>query len=197
MSTRKFEELKKQTQNVALIWKCTRGVSPANVANDLDKAMLNWMSSLTDSLGIWISKGVNMTDGELILARANFGSVVESWLRLYYTIYQDDYNKNPFKDKNGNAVRREKLRFVDLQEHSTGILWANKNSWEYLWIDSARNKRNAIHSFEFKNIGTPMDFINDIDKLYDFVDSIIEKFPPVEDIIDTLPNGYVWNPCSS
>jgi len=56
--------------------------------------MLDWMSQLTQCLSIWIDKGLDMTDGELILARTNLGSIVECWLKFFYYVYYDDYQKN-------------------------------------------------------------------------------------------------------
>ena len=191
MAERKqFETLLMHTKNVAVIWKNTRGISPDEVADKLDKAMLEWMRDLTQSLKIWIDKGQNMTDGELILARANLGSVVESWLRLFYTVFIEDYNKNPILDSKGKTVPLHKANFVDLQKYSCNILWADKNSKEYMWVDSVRKKRNAIHSFEEKDIGTPQDFIEDINELYSFVEKVMSHFPPVEDCMDVLPYGY-------
>ncbi len=46
--------------------------------------MLEWQSELTITLKIWIDKGLTMSTGELILARANLGAVVESWLKFFY-----------------------------------------------------------------------------------------------------------------
>lgn len=184
-----FESLLINTKNVAMIWKKTRGISPNEVADKLDKAMLEWMSDLTQSLKIWIDKGQDMTDGELILARANLGSVVESWLRLFYTIYTEDYNNNSISNK-GKAIPPHKASFKDLQDYSCDILWEDKNSKEYIWVDSIRKKRNAIHSFEEKDIGTPQDFIEDINELYSFVERVMNQLPPIEDCMDALPCGY-------
>ena len=65
----KYEVLKIQTMNMALIWKDVHGIATEATARKLDIAMLDWMSSLTDALQIWIKKGYYMTEGELILAK--------------------------------------------------------------------------------------------------------------------------------
>ena len=65
----KYEVLKIQTKNMALVWKTARGIIPSSVADKMDDAMLDWTVQLTDTLQIWIDKGSSMTDGELILAR--------------------------------------------------------------------------------------------------------------------------------
>ena len=81
---RKYDVLVILTNNAALIWKEARGIAPDSAADKLEDAMLEWQSELTKSLKIWIDKGLTMTTGELILARANLGAVVESCLKFFY-----------------------------------------------------------------------------------------------------------------
>ena len=72
-----FDTLTILTNDTMLIWKDHR-FALHNAASKLDLAMLNWLRELTETLKIWIEKGLDMTEGELILARANLGAVVES-----------------------------------------------------------------------------------------------------------------------
>ena len=44
-----YEVLRLQTNNMALVWKESRGIAPDSVADKLDDAMLKWMSELTDA----------------------------------------------------------------------------------------------------------------------------------------------------
>ena len=189
-----FDILTIQTNNTALIWKDVHGIAPDNAAKKLDIAMLDWQSELTKTLKIWLDKGLDMTVGELILARANLGAVVESWLRFFYCVFYDDYINQPMKNKKGQILEPEKdMRFEDLKRFSTGILWDDEKSKDYLWVDSIQKKRNAIHSFTYKDIGTPLDFLLDVDYLCEFVDMILNHLPPVEDYIECYPAGYVLN----
>ncbi len=189
-----FDILTIQTNNTALIWKDVHGIAPDNAAKKLDIAMLDWQSELTKTLKIWIDKGLDITVGELILARANLGAVVESWLRFFYCVFYDDYINQPMKNKKGQILEPENdMRFEDLKKFSTGILWDDEKSQDYLWVDSIQKKRNAIHSFTYKDIGTPLDFLLDVDYLCEFVDMILNHLPPVEDYIECYPAGYVPN----
>ena len=181
------------TNNEALLWKQSRGYSPDSVADKLDNAMLEWQSELTQTLKIWIDKGLAMTTGELILARANLGAVVESWLKFFYSVYYEDYCQSPIT-KRGKMVEPEKAQFEELKNFSTGKLWDDTSSPEYLWVNSVQYKRNAIHSFGYRDIGTPQDFLDDIDHLYIFADNVLSHFPPLEDHIKAYPVGYVMNP---
>ena len=159
----------------------------------LDDAMLEWQSELTKTLKIWIDKGLAMTTGELILARANLGAVVESWLKFFYCVYYDDYCKNPITNNKGKMIEPEKASFNDLKDFSCGKLWDDKNSPEYTWFDSVQHKGNAIHSFRYRDIGTTLGFLDDINHLYNFVDNVLSHFPPLEDCIEAYPAGYVTN----
>lgn len=189
-----FDILTIQTYNTALIWKDVHGIAPDNAAKKLDIAMLDWQSELTKTLKIWVDKGLDMTVGELILARANLGAVVESWLRFFYCVFYDDYINQPMKNKKGQILEPENdMRFEDLKKFSTGILWDDEKSKDYLWVDSIQKKRNAIHSFTYKDIGTPLDFLLDVDYLCEFVDMILTHLPPVEYYIECYPAGYVLN----
>lgn len=189
-----FDILTIQTNNVSLLWKNVHGIAPDNAAKKLDIAMLDWQSELTKTLKIWIDKGLDMTVGELILARANLGAVVESWLRFFYCVFYDDYINQPMVNKKGKVLEPEKdMRFEDLKNFSTGILWDDDKSSDYLWVDSIQHKRNAIHSFTYKELGTPADFLLDVDRLCEFVDMILNHLPPVEEYIECYPAGYVLN----
>ena len=189
-----FDILTIQTYNTALIWKDVHGIAPDNAAKKLDIAMLDWQSELTKTLKIWVDKGLDMTVGELILARANLGAVVESWLLFFYCVLYDDYINQQMKNKKGQILEPENdMRFEDLKKFSTGILWDDEKSKDYLWVDSIQKKRNAIHSFTYKDIGTPLDCLIDVDYLCEFVDMILTHLPPVEDYIECNPAGYVLN----
>lgn len=196
MAKSRYDVLVILTNNAALLWKEARGIAPDSAADKLDDAMLEWQSELTKTLSIWIDKGLTMTSGELILARANLGAVVESWLKFFYCVYYEDYCKSPITNNKGKMIEPEKASFGNLKEFSNGKLWDDVNSPEYSWVDSVQHKRNAIHSFRYRDIGTPLEFMDDIDHLYSFVDNVLSHFPPLEDCIEAYPAGYVMNPYS-
>jgi len=189
MQYTKYELLKIKTNNTVLVWKESYGIASNEAYFKIDKAMLNWHIELTNTLEIWLNKGLDMTDGELILAYANLGAVVESWLKFFYSVYYDDYCKNPIIIKN-KMVEPEGMKFEMLKNFSVEKLWNNKESEGYIWVDSIQHKRNAIHSFQFRAIGTPATFLDDIEHLYDFVDDVLSHLPPIEDCIESYPTGY-------
>lgn len=162
---------------------------PNSVADKMDNAMLNWITELTETLSIWIHKGIHLTDGELILAKTNLGALTECWLKFFYCVYYEDYLKNPKLNTKGVIVEPNKMSFESLKLFSVGILWEKGDS-NYLWVEKVQHQRNSIHAFNYRNIGTPKEFIDDVEKLYKFVDSLTMRLPPVEDFIETYPIGY-------
>lgn len=70
-------------------------------------------------------------------------------------------------------IELEKASFDDLKNFSSGKLWVDAKSLDYLWVDSVQKKRNAIHLFRYRDIGTAQEFLNDINHLYDFVDNVL------------------------
>ena len=191
MKYTKFELLKIKTKNTILLWKDVYGIAPNASAAKLYKSMLEWQSELTNTLEIWVNKGLDMSVGELILARANLGAVVESWLKFFYCVYYEDYCKDPITyKKKSKMVEPENAKFEDLNDFCAEKLWDSSTSTEFDWVDSVRHKRNAIHSFNYRDIGTPQDFLDDMDHLCEFADNVISHLPPIEDCIETYPEGY-------
>lgn len=193
MRRSKYEILKIKTSNSALVWKEVRGIVDSEVADKMDKAMLEWMVELTNCLSIWIDKGENMSDGEIILARVNLGALVESWIKFFYCVFYLDYLKNPKTTKKGTSIEPNEMSFEDLKQYSVGKLWKDKRDKEYIWVEKIQNMRNAIHIFNYKDIGDSKEFMNDIKMYYDFVDNILSHFPPVEDYLEFYPAGYEMN----
>ena len=147
MSITKYEEIKIRTKNNEILWKNIHGIATEDTANIMDKAMLNWLTELTNTLEIWINKGLNLTTGELILARTNLGSIVEFWLRHFYTAYYEDYQNNPITNKNNVAKNAQKdASFDELKKFSTGILWKDDTDPMYKWVDSIQHKRNLLQA---------------------------------------------------
>lgn len=192
MSYTNYEIIRIRTKNNEILWEDIHGITTEDTANIMDKAMLNWLTELTNTLEIWIQKGENMTTGELLLARVNIGSIVESWLRHFYTAYHEDYMKNPIKDKKHKVKAPEKdLSFEELKNFSISILWKDKNDDMYKWVDSVQHKRNAVHSYIYKDIGTPRNFLDDIDMLRKFIELIERRLPSILDCLEGIPYEYV------
>ena len=193
---RDYDRMKVLTQNFIVLWKHTNGIAPISVERKFAQAMLEWMGSLTDTLDLWLKNVDTMSKGELILARVNLGALVECWLKLFYCAYYEDYLDNPLKKnkkKKEEIIEPEKLRFEQLKIYGVGKLY-EKDSVRYNWINTVQDKRNAVHIFQYKDIGTPELFVDDVVEYCKFVNDMYFSFPSIEDCIDncdgTYPYGY-------
>lgn len=173
-----YLNLVKITDEITSTWFKYHGFLPSEVADKLNPNNLIWLKELTECLNIWICKGFDITQGELILARVNLGAIVECWLRFFYCVYLDDYR---------NDVNNGNLKFSDpdnrymsyqrLKNFSKGILWEDETDELYFWLSRVQKYRNTIHVFNKTEIGTFQDFLNDIDMLASFLDIINIRLP--------------------
>ena len=166
-------------------WKCHNGYAPVEASNKLDNVMFDWIISLTASLRMWVKKGLFMTDGELILACANLGSLVESMMKLVLSVHILDYYRDPLKNDKGKVVQPEKIKFKNLKTFCFDKVWPETETNHYgvsykamkEWVGEVEEKRNAIHAFNKKELGSASDFINDIGIYWEFVNLVFDTLP--------------------
>lgn len=152
------------------------GWAPPSASNKLDAARIDWLRDLTDCLAIWEDKQFSLTHGELLLAYSNLGALVEGWLKLFYCIYYEDYLKNPRKDARGLNIEPNDMKFEGLKQFSRGILWHQTSDREQ-WIDKIQYRRNAIHAFNNRDIGSSADMPRDFMQFYLFICEIDGRLP--------------------
>jgi hypothetical protein len=162
-------------------WKDAHGWAPTEAASLLSKSMLEWQKSLAASLSKWTGA---LTDGELILAWANVGAVVEGQLKLFLSIYYADYSRNldsAVKDKNGKLKDPDGLMLEPLRQFFRKNIWTDGDTWD-VWILLVQSRRNAIHAFEAKTIGNAAELHETIRTLLAFVRMINSRLPYPDDV---------------
>jgi hypothetical protein len=55
-------------------------------------------------------------------------------------------------------------------------LWDKASDWDN-WVKRIQQKRNAIHAFNDKDIGTFIGFLEDIDMFIEFINIIDSRLP--------------------
>ena len=109
-------------------WKSHNGYAPSEESSKLNNMMFDWILSLTDTLKLWEEKGILMSDGELILACANLGSLVESMMKFVLSVYVLDYYRDPIRNDKGKIVEPEKLKFETLKQFCFTKVWSDSRS---------------------------------------------------------------------
>jgi len=161
-------------------WKSAQGWAPVKAAGLLNKSMLEWQSSLADCLQIWNHP---LSDGELILAWANIGSLVEGQLKLFLSIYYEDYivDVNAIKSEHGDLIDPDVLFLEKLRVIFKKNIWKPSEPWDD-WISKIQQRRNAIHAYKFREIGTTEELHRNLMRLLEFVRMINSRLPYPDEI---------------
>lgn len=150
----KIEQL---THQQVQFWRDAGGWAPASAAALLDRSMLDWQASLATSLKQWIDRD---SDGDLILAWANLGSLAEGLLKLMLAVFYEDYMKDqhaPRRDSDKSLIEPDELMLGKLCAFFGKRIW-EPNSAHAKYLNNVMERRNAIHAFKKREIGTFTEF---------------------------------------
>jgi hypothetical protein len=183
------DRIETEISRIMSYWKDTYKHTSEEWFHDPDSAallsgsMLDWQVSLAGCLRRWLGCS---TDGELILAWANLGTLVEGMLKLFLCVYLSDYRSDAAATgvaglvKDGEVSNPDGLKFEQLKQYCAKCgMWKHTlkgDDWDK-WIDHVQQRRNAIHSFKPRQIGTFEEWMADVRRFYDFVDEIDGRLP--------------------
>lgn len=152
----------------------------------ISKSRLDNQVSLSLTLRIWLENekwDTKSENGRLILAWANLGALVEGTLKLFLSAYYEDYRIDSHAHRNNknnklqepDTLTLEKLRvFFNKRE-----LWS-KECDEY--VQNIQNKRNAIHSFQDKDIGNFGEFYKSLLEYLAMIDVFNLELPYPDEV---------------
>lgn len=149
----------KPNRGIRDFWLEARGWAPIEAAELLSKSRLDWQVSLSEALHLWFrGDGHHLTDGQLILAWANLGALVEGTMKLFLSAFYSDYAKDidAYYDKKDGLRRPDGLKLEHLRE-----FFRKKALWAAEWDSYVRHvqaRRNAIHAFQDKELGTGLEY---------------------------------------
>lgn len=154
------------------------GWAPQCAADILRAARLDRLVELARLLAIWTTPPAENIEGNLILAWANLGSLVEGTLKWFLSVYAHTYNAEPVLSPQGAEIAPDELFFVRLCEFFGRKVWcpSDKPRWSS-YVDMIRRRRNAIHSYRDCDIGTHQDFLNAIGEYEALLDELDSRVP--------------------
>jgi hypothetical protein len=133
------------------------GWAQQDAASLLDKSMLQWQTSLARSLERWIDA---TSEGDLILAWANLGALVEGQLKLFLCVYYDNYSSDVDAiRKRGRLADPDGCGLEALRQFFVKRIWDVGTNWNP-YVEIVQQRRNAIHAFQHKDIGTFYEWTN-------------------------------------
>lgn len=182
-----IDRIERLNTQLAAFWSKSDGWAPAHVAGLLGKSRLDWQVSLSGTLRLWV-KDTEATAGELILAWANLGSLLEGSIKLllsvYYEIFEADVENlkkaNAFDHKKGTAHSPDGLTLEPLRKYCAAkeIFQA-----EYLMlIDTVQQRRNAIHAFKDRPIGDMAELVKAVRSYLGLLREIVRRLPYPDDM---------------
>ena len=171
-------DIVRQHEAIREFWSQAHGWAPHDAADLLAKSRLDRLVSLAQCLDLWIKapKGTE-ADGRLILAWANLGSLVEGSMKFLLSVYLLDYQKSALKRK-GKDLSPDELGLEQLRVFFGQHVWtrAQKKRW-LKWVQQVQQRRNAIHSFQDRDIGAFRVFAAAVRKYERFLDDVHGSVP--------------------
>lgn len=166
-------------------WKSAHGWAPVNAADLLDKSRLDWLPSLASTLRHW-SKDGDLSAGELILAWANLGSLLEGSLKLFLAVYLVDYENDSEMlkslgvtyskgSKKGSLKPPDELTLEPIRQFCEKRNILTSEHIEFVGL--LQNRRNLIHAFKDKPLGTTADFRKSVSIYLIFIADLATRLP--------------------
>ncbi|MDO6481995.1 hypothetical protein [Shimia thalassica] len=157
------EKIISLNNKLSAFWASAHGWAPEDAANLLSKSRLDWQVSLSETLHLWFDCD-QMTDGELILAWANLGALLEGTLKLFFSIYYSDFQTDIEALKKANAYDHKKQTHKEPDGLTLEVLRRYVIEKD-LFVEAHRemfqlvqSRRNAIHAYKDRELGTVNEF---------------------------------------
>ncbi len=175
-----IEEVKdrivKLNDGLRQFWTKADGWAPIESAQLLSKSRLDRQVSLSVCLKIWLSEPPpDDENGRLILAWTNLGSLVEGTMKLLLSVFYNNYKDDVEAIKNkGKLIDPDGLQLESMRKFFKKKIWGEE--WD-VWILHIQQRRNAIHAYKNRDIGTFNEFFDDVRRYLEFIRHINSRLP--------------------
>jgi hypothetical protein len=162
-------------------WSKADGWAPIEAAQLLSKSRLDWQVSLSACLKLWLDKSSSTDEaGRLILGWANLGSLIEGSLKLFLSVWYEHYrNDVEAIIRKGRLQEPDGLQLEPLRQFFRKRIWDDK--WDQ-WVEHVQHRRNAIHAYKDRDIGTHEVFTADMRTYLQLLRYINFRLPYPEDM---------------
>jgi hypothetical protein len=175
------EDIILRNEEIKRLWSDVFGWAPLEAANLLSRSRLDRQVALSRTLMLWIPPQLDRecpdAEARLILAWANLGALVEGTLKWFACVFYEDYCKdaNAIRDK-GILVDPDGLAFERLRHFFQKAVWTEYDNYDQ-WILEVQLRRNAIHAFKDRDIGTFDDYYESIRMYREFLKDMDYRVP--------------------
>jgi hypothetical protein len=140
-------------QGIYIFWSQADGWAPEAAAQLLSKSRLDRQVSLSHCLKLWLQAPYDGAEsGQIIMGWANLGSLLEGSLKLFLSVWYETYKldidaiKKKDKFQNPDGLQLESLRIFFKKK-----IWNDEID---SWVQHIQSRRNAIHAYKDKEIGS-------------------------------------------
>lgn len=160
-------------------WSSAHGWAPNEVAELLAKSRLDWQVSLSYCLRLWLdAPSDDDVEGRLILAWANLGSLVEGTMKFFLSVHEADYSNAPHtRGKDKTPCDIDALQFEELKQFFNQKIWIKSQEKWNSWLTKIQQRRNAIHAYKDRDIGTFNNFFKELCEYLDFLEELEGRVP--------------------
>ena len=176
-----IERIIKLNDGLRNFWSSAEGWAPLEAAKLLNKSRLDRQVSLSRCLKLWATtSSPEVQDGYLILAWTNLGSLIEGSMKLFLSVYYKTYKSDieAIKRK-GKLQNPEGLSLEPMRQFFKKRIWDETLDG---FIHIIQQRRNAIHAFKDQNIGTKIEFFDNVRKYLIILRYINYRLPYPDDI---------------
>ena len=171
-------EIIRLNKKISQFWASAHGWAPSDASNKLSQARLDRQYALSICLDEWTrDRYSHHSDGRLILAWVNLGSLVEGTLKWFLNVYDDNYSSDPVK-KDKQAIEAGELMLGITRDYFKKHVWVDseRDHWDE-WISKVQKRRNSIHAYSDHDIASFSEFDLDVEKYLELLEELNGRTP--------------------
>ncbi len=178
-------EICRRNEAIRDFWSNAAGWAPADASRLLAESRLDRQVALSNCLPLWVPEvhPDERREGAIILGWANLGALVEGTLKWFLSVYRDQVPDDAIK-RFGNAIGPEAATLDQLRLfYLTRRVWfddAERQKWDP-WLEEIRDRRNAVHAYRDRDIGTFQDLHDGIERYLELIDTLDGRVPYPDD----------------
>lgn len=192
---RVIRQIANRHRSLDQFWSKAKGWAPDSAAEMLANVRLDRLTALAWSLRRWTSIPQPLDDGDLILAWANLGALVEGALKLLLCVYLEDFKADGKNGQGTGAFHIKKQMMLDPDGLRLDVVIAYYEKRALLskqHLELARlvqGYRNAIHALKDVEIGTRDELIASIRAYRDLLRDVSGRLPYPDDVFEPVEHG--------
>ena len=166
-------------------WSGAQNWAPIEAADLLTKSRLDRQVSLSNLLYRWVEPPSEAEkDAVQIIAYANLGSLVEGTLKLFLSVFYETYKIDSDAIVKFGKLQNPDVATLDpLRQYFKKKIWNTEDpadAWD-AWILKILQRRNSIHAFKHRDIGTFEELQDDIRAYLKLLRRINNQLPYPDD----------------